>query len=320
MGNDKNDPGAAAHQVIVLAFDLVDTEIAKIPGQLKTALESAQVKAAIEKTLLDFAKSRTDPNQTQITDAEATKLFAALGDGVKDAGSKAFLDQVKNTPEYKKLQSSIEDFKTAAGSSALGIWVDKNKNILYVVGAALVVGTSSVLYVTKTGGAGVDLVVSPLNGKKFDVVQLGKLKLQAELWEFKPDARILGARVFGTLEWQKVTIDLKFGLLAQAADVQKVEGAAVVKSGGFNLSLTGEGLPQTRVVNLGLKLDYKGTAGNGKFNVGIGAMYQDQLMGGQLNAGYETKQGVNFGLSGNVGQQKGGGAQFGGLLTITIPL
>lgn len=320
MGNDKNDPGAAAHQVIVLAFDLVDTEIAKIPGQLKTALESAQVKAAIEKTLLDFAKSRTDPNQTQITDAEATKLFAALGDGVKDAGSKAFLDQVKNTPEYKKLQSSIEDFKTAAGSSALGIWVDKNKNILYVVGAALVVGTSSVLYVTKTGGAGVDLVVSPLNGKKFDVVQLGKLKLQAELWEFKPDARILGARVFGTLEWQKVTIDLKFGLLAQAADVQKVEGAAVVKSGGFNLSLTGEGLPQTRVVNLGLKLDYKGTAGNGKFNVGIGAMYQDQLMGGQLNAGYETKQGVNFGLSGNVGQQKSGGAQFGGLLTITIPL
>ena len=319
MANDKNDSGAAAHQVIVLAFDLVETELSHIPGQLAKALSSPQVTAAIQKTLLDFAKTRTDPNKTQITQVEAAKLFAALGDGVKDAGSDALLDQIKGTPEYKKLQASIEDFKSAASSSSLGIWVDRNKNILYVVGAALVVGTASVLYVTKTGGAAVNLVVNPLQGKQFDVVQLGKLKIKAELWEFKPDAAILGARVFGTLEWQKVSVELKLGILAQAADIQKVEGAAMVKFGPTNLSLTGEALPQTRVVNLALKLDYRGAAGNGKFNVGIGATYQDQLLGGQLNAGYQTK-GVNLGVSGNVGQQKGGGAQFGGLFTITIPL
>lgn len=320
MANGKNDPGAAANQVIVLAFDLFETEIADLPSQLAIALDSPQVRASIQKTLLDFAKTKIDPNKTQITAAEAAKLFEALGTGVKEEGSKVLLAQIKNTPEFKKLESSLEAFKTAAASTSLGVWVDHNKNILYVVGAALVVGTASVLYVTKTGGPIVKQIVNPLQDKQFDVVQLGKLKIKAGLWKFEPDAAVLGAKVVGEVKWQQVMVEVKFGILAQAADIQKVEGAVVVKSGGFHLNLTGEGLPQTRQVNLGLKLDYKGTTRNGNFNVGIGAMYQDQLMGGQLNAGFETKQGVNFGLSGNLGQQKGGGTQYGGLFTITIPL
>lgn len=320
MGNETNDPGAAAHQIIVLAFDLVDSEIERIPNQIATAMNSPAVKAAIEKSLLDFAKTRTDPNKTQVSDAEAKKLFEALGKGVKDAGGDALLEQIKKTPEYQKLQGSIENFKKAAESSSLGVWVDKNKGILYVIGAALVVGTSSVLYITKTGGTVVNTAVSPLQGKEFDVVKIGALKLQAALWEFKPDAQILGAKVLATVTLQKVTINLKLGVLAQGAEVQKVEGAAVVKSGPIQFTATTEAKPQTNVVNLGLKLDYTGAAGNGKFNIGIGAMYQDNLASGQLNAGYQTKSGVNFGLSGNVGQQKSGGPAYGGLFTVTIPL
>ena len=108
MANDKNDPGAAANQVIVLAFDLFETEIADLPSQLAIALDSPEVRASIRKTLLDFAKTKIDPNKTQITEAEAAKLFQALGEGVKDEGSKVLLAQIKNTPEYKKGRSGRE--------------------------------------------------------------------------------------------------------------------------------------------------------------------------------------------------------------------
>jgi hypothetical protein len=60
-------------------------------------------------------------------------------------------------------------------------------------------------------------------------------------------------------------------------------------------------------------------AGNGKFNVGVGAMYQDSALSGTLAASYQTKS-ATFGLQGNVGPQKGGGTQYGGLLTVSIPL
>lgn len=63
--------------------------------------------------------------------------------------------------QFRELETSVEAFKKAAESSALGVWMDKNKKVLYVVGAALVVGTAGVLYVTKTGGSLVNKAVDP---------------------------------------------------------------------------------------------------------------------------------------------------------------
>jgi hypothetical protein len=40
----------AAHQVIVLAFDLVDAEVAQLPSQLFNALGSPAVQASIKPT------------------------------------------------------------------------------------------------------------------------------------------------------------------------------------------------------------------------------------------------------------------------------
>ena len=319
MADGKPDPIDAAHQVIVLAFDLADAELAHLPGQVALALQSPPVQEAIKKTLLDFAKSKAAPGGAVLTAADSQKLLEALGTGIKDAAANNLLDQVKKTPEYKKLEASFEAFKTAAGSSSLGVWVDKNKNILYVVGAALVVGTASVLYITKTGGTVVNTAVDPLKGKEFEVLQIGTLKIKAGLWDFKPDARILGARISAVKEWQKVTLDLKLGILAQGPEIQEVQGAAMLKSGSFSVTLTGDGKPQVHQVNLGLKLGYDGVVGNGKFNIGVGAMYQNQAFSGTLGASYATKN-ATIGLQGNIGPQKGGGTQYGGLLTLTIPL
>jgi hypothetical protein len=276
---------------------------------------SPPVQDAIKKTLLDFAKSKSQSGDTVISGDEAKKLVESLQTGVTDAASKALLEKIKGTPEYKKLQASIEGFQKAVESSALGVWIDKNKNILYVVGAALVVGTATVLYITKTGGSVVEMAVDPLKDKKFEVLQIGKLTIKAGLWDFKPDARVLVARVFGTADWEKVKLDLKFGILAKGASIQQIEGEAALKSGPISVGFTATAKPQTQVINLGLNVNYQ----SGKFNLGLGAMYQDSLMSGTVSAGYKTKD-VIIGLQGNVGEQKGGGSQYGALLTLTIPI
>lgn len=323
MADGKTDVMDAAHQVIVLAFDLADAELPELPGQVVKALQSPPVQDAIKKTLLDFAKSKSKTGSTVVTDDEARKLLDSLGSGVKDAASKDVIDQIKKSPEYKKLEASLEGFKTAAQSSALGVWIDKNKKILYVVGAALAVGTAGVLYITKTGGPLLNKAIDPLKGQEFEVLQIGKLKIKAGLWDFQPDARILGGRVFGTMDWEKVKVELKLGLLAQGTTVQQVQGEAVVKSGAFNVTVTGDTKPQTHQVNLGVKFGYDGLIGNGKFNLSVGAMYQNQnqnqQVSGTLDASLKTKN-ATFGLQGNIGPQKGGGVEYGGLFTVTIPI
>ena len=315
MSDSDSDVLDATHQIFVLAFDLADAEIARLPDQLNKALTSAPVQAAIEKTLLDFIKTTPGAGSNVMTGTDAQKLVTALEKGVGTPFSKEMSDKIKATPEYKRLEKSIAEFKKAAESSSLGVWVDRNKNVLYVVGAALVVGTASALYITKTGGAVLNTALDPLKGKEFEVLQIGKLGIKAGLWDFKPDARRLGARVAGSLDWESVKIDLKFGVLAEGPKIQEVDGEAVVKSGPINVRLTGSDKIQTHQVNLGLNVGYE----RGKFNLGVGAVYKDDALSGTANLAYKTKN-VTYGLQGNVGEQKGGGVQYGAMFTVTIPI
>lgn len=319
MGNGRPDVIDAAQQVVILAFDLVGTEIGRMPQQILRALQSPQVQDSIQKTLLDFARTRDKGSTTVVSEVEGRKLLEALGGGIKDAASAQVLDEVRKTPEYRRLASSVESFGKAAQSTALGVWIDKHKATLYVVGAALVVGGASALYITKTGGTVLNTALDPLKGKKFEVLQIGRLKIQAGLWDFQPDARVLGARVFGTVDWQSVSLTLNVGILAQGAEVKQAEGGAILKSGPFSVAMTAAAKPSAQQVNLGVKLGYEGVVGQGKLNIGIGAMYQDQQVSGTLAASLKTGS-ATVGLQGNIGPQKGGGTQYGGMLTLTIPL
>src|SRR5258706_1290752 len=215
MGESKPTPIEAAGQVIVLAFDLTDAAIADSPRLWLTALQSPQVQESIKKTLLDFAKTRSTARTPPLSDAEARKLLEALGSGIKDAAGDAVLKAIQKTPQYERLATSVGEFKKAFDSSTLGLWVDRNRNILYVVGAALVVGTVSVLYVTKTGGTAVDTIIAPLKGKQFTVLQVGTLTFKAALWDLKPDARIMGALVSVVKDWQRVTLEGSIGVLSK---------------------------------------------------------------------------------------------------------
>lgn len=125
--------------------------------------------------------------------------------------------------------------------------------------------------------------------REFQVLRIGTLTFGAALWDFRPDARVLGAKILATKNWKNVSLDLKLGLLAEGVAMQQVEGTAVVKSGAFSVNVVGTAKPQVQEVNLALSLDYTGVIDSGTFNVGIGAAYQDQKGSGTLGASYKLE-------------------------------
>jgi hypothetical protein len=286
MGESKATPIDAAGQVIVLAFDLADAAIADSPRLVLTALASPQVQESIKKTLLDFAKTRSTAQTPSVSDAEARKLLEALGSGIKDGAGDAVFKAIKKTPQFARLETSVDEFKKAFESSTLGLWVDKNRNVLYVVGAALVVGTVSVLYLTKTGGTAVDTIVAPLKAKQFTILQVGTLTLKAALLDLKPDARIVSGRVAVVKDWQRVTVEGSIGVLSKDLEIQQLDARVVVKSGPFSVAVSGSGKPASQQVNLGLGVAYDGKIEGGSFSVNLGAMYESQTKGAATSVEY----------------------------------
>jgi hypothetical protein len=56
-----------------------------------------------------------------------------------------------------------------------------------------------------------------------------------------------------------------------------------------------------------------------KFNIAIGAMYEDEQVSGTVGGSYKLKD-MTFGLEGKAGPRDGGGVQYGALLTVTVPI
>jgi hypothetical protein len=123
----------------------------------------------------------------------------------------------------------------------------------------------------------------------------------------------------GAAAVEKVSVELNLGVLATGSTVDEVQGAAIVKSGGGSVNVTGGARPQTQAVNLGLTVGYSGVFDSGSFNIGLGAMYQNQQSNATPNAALKSGA-ASVGLQGNVGGKEGGGVQYGGMLTLTVDL
>lgn len=72
-------------------------------------------------------------------------------------------------------------------------------------------------------------------------------------------------------------------------------------------------------MNPGVKMDYGGRVGEGTFNIGIGAMYEDAQPSTPAASGYRTGA-LDVALQGHVDPQKGGGTRYGGMLRLSVDL
>jgi len=316
MADPAPSTDAALGQLIVLSFDLLDSEIDAIPDRIAAVLTRPDVYKAIEKSLLDFAKTRDASATSQLTDEEARKLRDSVLKAGGSAASDAYLDQIKASSRYKSVLSQLDLFKKAAASSSLGVWVDRNKGVLYVVGAALVLGGSTVLYLTKSGGPVADTISGELQKHSIDVVTVGALKLSVSDIEFRPSAQILGAKLVGQLKWDRVSVQLKLQLVASGADVQKVNGEAVVKVGVVNFTaIAGRDFAKPNV-DLSLRIN----ANLDNVKLGVGAHFSDGGLRGSGSIGYDLNKKTSIKIEGSGGRGADGRDEYRGVASLEFRL
>jgi hypothetical protein len=290
----------AASNTVILAFDLVGDQIMNMPDELEKSLKKPEIDAAIRSVLTNFLLARQKTGTAVFSDQEAVQLGKAL---LNDAGGKIandLLDQLKKTPDYQNLQQSMNNLQKVLKSSPLGVWLDREKGILYVIGAVLVVGGATALYVTKTGVP--DVAITQLTGKSVQVFKVGRFSLEGQLLAFKPDTQTLGGALTGVEKWNKLEVDLQLGVVATGSDVKQVSGKLVFKSQDISVSISGVQQPQQKTINLGLGLEIKKTGLPGPLTINLGAVVKDgKVDQGQLNATMKTRNAGDFGVTGSVG-------------------
>ncbi len=309
--------GEASTELVVLAFDLAKNEIPELPKVLQSVLNSEDVKLGIQQAMNEFYLTRLaegKPVGTDMGSKDAIELFQAVlkqsggdvGDGV--------LKQVKATPQFKKLEAALKDFESALKTSPLGVFVDKNKGIVYVTGIALVVGGAAALFVTKTKSKVTDLAVGQLKGKPIPIFKVGNFSLKGSLLAFQPERRQLGVGFTGTEKLGAVEVSLTVGVIASTAGVQQVNGAVVVKSDQWSVKFTAtETLPQ-RKTDLHLTLDFDKMKLQPKLGLGM-ITQSDKPLGFSAEGSIRPLPGVDLGLKGSKE-----GKNISGLLMLSIDL
>jgi hypothetical protein len=301
LGDTKNqDVLDAAGHTIVLAFDLAGSQIAAMPDELGTALQKPEVQSAIQLVLSNFVLAKQRSGTSDVSDKEAKQLATDLWNKAGGKITDSLLEQLKKSPEYKKLEKSLGDLEQALKSTPIGAWIDKNANILYVIGAGVAIGGAVALYATKTGGPAVNLPMSQLSGKSVKIFKVGGFTLSGQLLSFKPDVREVGGALTGTEKWDRVELSVQLGIIATGTEIKEVDGKIILKTQDINLGLTGKGTPATNTVNLGITFGLRDLGGQGPFTIGVSGIVQDsKLTGGQVTADWQLKGNSSVGLQGS---------------------
>jgi len=292
MSDETGNPVEAFGGLVVLAFDLLDTEVHRAPDRLAQVFKSPALLQAAEKAMLDFAKARSPMAGSQLTSEEIGKLRSSIVDGVSTAAGEAYLKQIKGSTKFKALEAQLKSFEQAAKSSAIGVWVDHHKGILYVVGAVLTVGAGVALYLTKPTGPAYKMGVRELEKLKFDVVKLGSLKLGVGGIVFDPTADRYGGKITGKIEWEQLKIDVSLQVVATASKSTQVDGEVMVKYGVISLT----GIVKQDLTTPKVDITFKLAANKDRFGLAVAAHVKDDNVTGSASASYKLNESLKIGV------------------------
>ena len=292
MAENEGNMGEAFGGLVLLAFDLLDSEIARSPERIIQTFKNPALLKAAENAVLSFAKSRSPTASSQLTPEEIGKLQSSVVDGVKTAATEAYLKQIKESSKFKALEKQLKNFEDAAKSSAVGVWVDHNKGILYVVGAVLAVGAGVALYITKPSGTIYGMGIRELEKLKFEVLKVGALKLGVGGLVFDPTAERFGGKVTGKLEWEQLKIDLSLQIVTANLKAPEITSEVGLKYGVISLTAANRlDLTQPKV-DLTLRL----SANKDRFGLSVAAKIKDDNVTGSASASYRVAESLKLGV------------------------
>lgn len=292
MAENEGNMGEAFGGLVLLAFDLLDSEIARSPERIVQTFKNPALLKAAENAVLSFAKSRSPTASSQLTPEEIGKLQSSVVDGVKTAATEAYIKQIKESSKFKALEKQLKNFEDAAKSSAVGVWVDHNKGILYVVGAVLAVGAGVALYITKPSGTIYGMGIRELEKLKFEVLKVGALKLGVGGLVFDPTAERFGGKVTGKLEWEQLKIDLSLQIVTANLKAPEITSEVGLKYGVISLTAANRlDLTQPKV-DLTLRL----SANKDRFGLSVAANIKDDNVTGSASASYRVAESLKLGV------------------------
>ena len=292
MAENEGNMGEAFGGLVLLAFDLLDSEIARSPERIVQTFKNPALLKAAENAVLSFAKSRSPTASSQLTPEEIGKLQSSVVDGVKTAATEAYIKQIKESSKFKALEKQLKNFEDAAKSSAVGVWVDHNKGILYVVGAVLAVGAGVALYITKPSGTIYGMGIRELEKLKFEVLKVGALKLGVGGLVFDPTAERFGGKVTGKLEWEQLKIDLSLQIVTANLKAPEITSEVGLKYCVISLTAANKlDLTQPKV-DLTLRL----SANKDRFGLSVAAKIKDDNVTGSASASYRVAESLKLGV------------------------
>ena len=297
MAENEDNMSDAFGGLVVLAFDLFDSEVARTPERLIQTFKNPALLKAAENAILSFAKSRSPTASSQLTPEEIGKLQSSIVGGVKTAATEAYLKQIKESSKFKALEKQLKNFEDAAKSSAIGVWVDHNKGILYVVGAVLAVGAGVALYITKPSGTIYGMGIRELEKLKFEVLKVGTLKSgQVSLGIgniiFDPTAERYGGKVTGKIAWEQLKIDLSLQIVTANAKAPEITSEVGLKYGVISLTAANKVDLTKPKVDLTLRL----SANKDRFGLSVAANIKDDNVTGSASASYKIAESMKLGV------------------------
>lgn len=240
----------------VLAIQLVG----KVPQIVdwEKVLNSKEVKDAVESTLKEQAESYIKNTPTSFSEADGKKLLGDLAQKSLKAAGQNIAEQVKKSPEYKRLEKSAERLAEALKCSQVGVWFDKNKTILYIIAAGVGIGGAAALYVARTGDEVADVATFLAGKQLFKGKVIGDLELTVGVPTFKPSTREITLDLEASKKWDKVSVNFKVTAQAIDTDVKLAGSTEFVFPGSrYTLKLDGVYDPrntQRAPVQLGLSV------------------------------------------------------------------
>ena len=296
--------------VIVVGFDVVVGAAVNRDQLVAQALKDKKVKEAIDAELLRVSQELLKNSSTQPTSEGSKKLATAFLDKSFDALGPGVLDQIKKSPEFKRLESTTKRLEAAFNATPVGAWLDKNDTILYISAAILVLGGTTALYISRSGDDVTKYVMPIAKGIRKKVTILGKLDLAVGVSKFVPSKREFQLDLDAFAKWRAVKTEFKFAAHAVETKVG-VSGTAKIVLPQSDFAARVEGSydphdPKKAPVTLGLGFELK--PGGVRLDL-LGKIYlrDDGVSGGAVDVkmGPSRKLPMKVGVQGATERQSG---------------